>query len=92
MAVKEVKKKEEAEFQKKKEDSLRILDLVIGRLGIPPQLHPASRVTNIDGKRYRVNIYQTVENQVKLTDSFFMKFGEEGEILFSNPPLLRRYK
>lgn len=66
-------------------------DGVIGRLGRPPGLHHVQS-RKVFGNHYRVNVFVGDNSaSTKVAHSFFLEADGGGEILLSNPALVRVY-
>lgn len=83
-----------------------VLAGVFAVLGKPEDLLGGTftRATPLSQCTFRVNIYRKIkltdkerrerleDHNIKLTDSFYVKVDGTGEVLFSNPPIARRYE
>ncbi len=85
-------------FNKKDDAKTKsIIEKVFAQLGKPKDLLRYT-VVNVYGSRYRVNVIRregddrfNFEDGRIGNDSFFITLSPEGEILNSNPPIVRRY-
>lgn len=89
-------KKENIKSQESDKKHTQIITKVFDKLGKPKDLMKYF-VRNIYQNRYRVNIIRKDPDQTlcfeagKITDSFFIQLSQDGEIVYSNPEIIRRY-
>jgi hypothetical protein len=90
---------EEPKVKKEVKDeskSKSVINKVFEKLGKPPNFFK-STVTNVYLNRYRVNIMVTKPSDLvgfkhaETSDSFFLHISPEGEIVYANPPIIRKY-
>ncbi len=76
--------------------STDILNNIFQQLGKPVNLSPISscltRITQTQEKAYRVLIYCHEDNYIhRLTDTFWINVDENGQIIKSNPKIVKKY-
>jgi len=74
----------------------KIKSQVLAKIGTPPRLHRVEVIPQHNGN-YRVNIWEHPEPMqgiavtvaARIRSSYYMKVSEAGEIITSNPPLVK---
>ena len=86
-------KKDEPKASKHTE---KITSQVLEKVGRPPRLHRVEVCRHHDGN-YRVNIWEQLEQigdtafsmAVHIRSSYYLKVSDTGEIIRSNPPMIK---
>ena len=74
----------------------KIKSQVLAKIGTPPRLHRVEVSKHHNGN-YRVNVWEqpepvknlTVTASARIRSSYYLKVSDEGEIIRSNPPLVK---
>jgi len=86
---------QEADANKELQDMIR--EQVLARLGKPDDLEKISVTLFESGRQGRVNIFRRINaanifgDEIRITDSFFVKVSNEGVIISSAPVIDRKY-